>query len=183
MWHRIAGFIIKFRIALLSVLLVITVFMGWNARKVEISYEFTRAIPVDNPKYKEYQDFRNQFGEDGNMMVIAVQTDKFFDPAFFSDYTALVHKIESVHVDATKAVTNVLSIPGAFVLTKDTATGKAKTVALVPVGEGYNADSVRNTFYNLPFYKGFLYNPTTHAYLMAVKIDKRILNSKRDRTL
>lgn len=173
MWHRIAGFIIKFRIALLLVLLALTGLMGYYASQVQLSYEFTSAIPTDNPKYKDYQAFRKKFGEDGNMMVIGVQTDKFFDQQFFADYTALVSKLEKV-----KAVDNVLSIPGAVNLVKDTATGKLQVVRLVPKGTIPNADSVKNIFYNLPFYKGFLYNPETKAYMMALNIDKKVLNSK-----
>lgn len=173
MWHRIAGFIIKFRIALLLVLLALTGLMGYYASQVQLSYEFTSAIPTDNPKYKDYQAFRKKFGEDGNMMVIGVQTDKFFDQQFFADYTALVSKLEKV-----KAVDNVLSIPGAVNLVKDTATGKLQVVRLVPKGSVPNADSVKNIFYNLPFYKGFLYNPETKAYMMALNIDKKVLNSK-----
>jgi predicted RND superfamily exporter protein len=54
--------------------LAATGIMGYYASKVELSYEFTNAIPTDNQKYIEYQDFRKQFGEDGNLMVIGVQT-------------------------------------------------------------------------------------------------------------
>jgi predicted RND superfamily exporter protein len=42
----------------------------------------------------------------------------------------------------------------------------------------YNVDSIKNVFYNLPFYKGFLYNADSGAYLMAIRIQKDILNSK-----
>ena len=84
MWHKIAAFIIKFRLALLVILLVVTGVMGYFASKVQLSYEFTSAIPTDNPKYKEYQDFRKLFGEDGNLMAIGVQTDQFFSPDFFT---------------------------------------------------------------------------------------------------
>lgn len=173
MWHRIAAFVIKFRVALLLLLLAATAVMGYYASKVELSYEFTNAIPTDNPKYIEYQNFRKQFGEDGNMMVIGVQTKKFFEPTFFNDYTALVHKLEKVH-----GVNNILSVPGAINLVKDTATGQLKAVKILPDNGPVNIDSVRSVFYNLPFYKGFLYNPDAQTYLMAISIDKQILNSK-----
>ncbi len=173
MWHRIAAFIIKFRITLLLILLGITLVMGYYATKVELSYEFTNAIPTDNPKYKDYQAFRKQFGEDGNLMVIGVQTDKFFNGDFFADYTALVHKLEKV-----KAVENVLSVPGAINLIKDTATGQLKVVKLVPDNTLPDAVAVRSAFTNLPFYNGFLYNSDSNAYLMALRIDKKVLNSK-----
>lgn len=173
MWHRIAAFIIKFRIALLLLLLGVTGVMAFFAARVELSYEFTNAIPTDNPKYVAYQQFRKQFGEDGNMMVIGVQTDRFFEQDFFAGYTQLVQKLEKV-----KAVENVLSIPGAINLVKDTLTDKLQVVKIVPDPSAINVEEARATFTNLPFYKGFLYNPETRAYLMAIRIDKQVLNSK-----
>lgn len=173
MWHRIAAFIIKFRIVLLTVLLAATAVMGYFATKVELSYEFTTAIPTDNPKYRDYMAFRKQFGEDGNMMVIGVQTDKFFTPEFFNDYTALVHKLEKVG-----SVDNVLSIPNAINLVKDTTTGKLRTVKLVSDSSVQDVEAIKSNIYNLPFYNGLLYNASTESYLMAVRIDKKILNSQ-----
>src|SRR5580704_12327659 len=114
MWHNIAAFIIKYRIVLLILLLADTGIMGYFASQVKISYEFTSAVPTDNLKYIEYQNFRKQFGEDGNLMVVGIQTKDFFTPAFFNDYAVLTQNIDSV-----KSVENVLSIPGAITLTKD----------------------------------------------------------------
>src|SRR5690606_35052961 len=106
-------------------LLAATVIMAFFASKVELSYEFANAIPTDNPKYKAYQDFRKQFGEDGNMMVIGVQTDRFFAPDFFKDYSELVRVLENI-----PAVENISSIPGAVHLVKDTVTRKLKAEKL-----------------------------------------------------
>ena len=173
MWHNTAAFIIKFRIALLVILLTATGIMGYYAAQVKLSYEFTSAVPTDNPKYIEYQNFRKQFGEDGNLMVIGVQTDKFFSPDFFNDYAKLAKDIAKVN-----AVENVLSIPGAVTLIKDTVTSKLKVIPIAGNPPFANVDSIRQTFENLPVYKGFLYNPDTKAYMMAVRIDKVVLNSK-----
>lgn len=173
MWHSIAAFIIKYRIALLILLMADTVVLGYFATKVQLSYEFTSAVPTDNPKYIEYQAFRRQFGEDGNLMVIGLQTDSFFSPAFFNEYAVLAKDISKVN-----SVENVLSIPGAITLIKDTVTSKLKVTAIAGNPPFSNVDSIKNTFYNLPFYRNFLYNPESHAYMMAVRIDKNVLNSK-----
>jgi len=173
MWHRLAGFILKFRVALLALLLVATGIMGYFASKVELSYEFTKAIPTDNPRYQEYQRFRSQFGEDGNTMVIGVQTDQFFAEDFFRDYTALIHQLEKL-----KGVKTVIGVPTAVNLVKDTVSGQLKAVSLTADPATSSAAAVQPAFYNLPFYRGFLYNPSTNAYLMAIGIDKDMLNSK-----
>lgn len=174
MWHKIAAFIIKFRVALLVILLAITGVMGYYAAQVKLSYEFTSAVPTDNPKYVEYQNFRKQFGEDGNLMVIGVQTKNFFEKDFFNDYAVLVKNVAKV-----KAVENVLSIPGSIVLVKDTVTSKLNAQPIAPGNPPYaDVASIKNTFLNLPIYKGLLYNPDSNAYMMAVRIDKNVLNSK-----
>src|SRR5271156_4806128 len=127
MWHSIAAFIIKYRIVLLILLLVDTGVMGYFASNVKISYDFTSAVPTDNPKYIEYQNFKKQFGEDGNLMVIGVQTRDFFSPAFFNDYAVLAKQVAKVD-----SVENVLSIPGAITLIKDTVTEKLKVAPVAP---------------------------------------------------
>lgn len=172
MWYRIAAFVIKFRVALMVILLAATAFMGYHASKVQLSYEFTNAIPTDNPKYQAYQSFRKLFGEDGNLMVIGVQKKDFFNEAFFKDYAALVKEIEKV-----KGVENVLSVPGAITLVPDTAQQKMNAVKLVEDPATVNVDSFKNQFLNLPFYRGFLYNAESDAYMMALRIDKKVLNS------
>lgn len=173
MWHRIAAFIIKSRIVLLILLLATTAVMAYYALKVELSYEFTGAVPTDNPEYITYQRFRQQFGEDGNLMVVGVQTDRFFEQDFFQDYTRLTRQLEKVN-----AVENVLSIPGAINLVKDTATGRLSVMKLIPDSMlSPDAAQTGALFYNLPFYKYFLYNPETNAFLMALRINKQVLNS------
>ena len=45
MWESTGKFVLKYRIALLLLLGAATAFMAWHASKVELSYDFCRAIP------------------------------------------------------------------------------------------------------------------------------------------
>jgi predicted RND superfamily exporter protein len=176
MWERIALFVLRFRVPLLIIVLLFTAFMGWQASKVELSYEFTRAIPTDNPKYQAYQDFRKQFGEDGNLLVIGFKTDSLFRENLFNDYASLAEKLRK-----TEAVIGVLSIPGATNLVKDTLSEKLNAIPVFPAGHLSQStlDSSRDVFLNLKFYNGLLYNSTTHSYLLGVSINKDVMNSKK----
>jgi hypothetical protein len=40
------------------------------------------------------------------------------------------------------------------------------------------ADSLKEKILGLKFYEGFLYNPRTNAYLMAITLDKKRVNDK-----
>ena len=176
MWANLGRFILKNRWVLLISIFVATVFLGWHASKVELSYEFTKAIPLDNPKYQAYQAFRQKFGEDGNMMVIAVQTDQFFKKKFFNDYAGLVREMKKIEY-----VEDVLSVPGATNLRKDTAQERliASPVFADKELSQQELDSSAAIFNSLKFYQGLLYNQTTQTYLMGVRINKEVLNTKK----
>ncbi|MEP6724519.1 MAG: MMPL family transporter, partial [Bacteroidota bacterium] len=185
MWQAIARFVLKNKLILLIFLLAVTAFMGWHASKVQLSYEFTKAIPTDNAKYVSYQNFRKQFGEDGNTLVIGLQSDHLFDEKIFTDLALLGRQLKN-----TKGVENVLSIPTAVTLTKDSISEKLKpTNIFMPVApdaaslQFMHFDSSKNLFFSLPFYKNLLYNPQTNASLIAVRINGAMLASKERTTV
>ncbi|MEO6834081.1 MAG: efflux RND transporter permease subunit [Chitinophagaceae bacterium] len=173
MWHSLGRFLLKYRIALLLLLGAATVVMFFFARKVEISYEFTRAIPTDNPKYKDFMAAREMFGDDGNVFVIGVQNPMFFRDDYFSDYVQLVNDIKH-----SPAVKNVLSVPTAMKLVKNDSTGKLEAQPLVDTNIN-SGGNYREALDNLPFYRGILYNPTSQVYVMAVSIDKDVMVTAR----
>ena len=176
MWTSLARFVLKNRLAVLIFLLLSTIVMGYFAGQVKMSYEFARAIPTDHPKYIEYQAFRKQFGDDGNTMVIGFSSDKFFTTGFFNSYASLSAQIKKV-----EGVNGVLSIPETVTLVKDSATEKLKPVSVFK--NNYTSqtglDSAKAAFENLLFYKNLLYNPSAGVYLMAVSINKEVLNSQK----
>lgn len=174
MWESTGRLILRYRIALLFILLASTGFMAWHASKVELSYEFSRAIPVDNPKYKEYQSFKKQFGEDGNLLVIGMKADNLFTVPVLNDYGKL-----NVTLGKIESVEDVLSVTTAVNLVKSDSSEKLIATPVFPAGtlNQQTIDSFEANFRNLPFYKGLLYNPATNTYLTAIRINKDVLSS------
>ncbi len=175
MWYSVGKFILKFRLPLLIILLSVTAFMGYMGSKVEMSYEFTRAIPTDNPKYMDYQAFRQQFGDDGNTMVLGIQTDHFFSISTFNSVGILSERLKKV-----PGVQSILSVPDAINLVKNDTAQKLEAIKIFqfPYLDQNHLDSNKTQFENLPFYQKLLYNPQSHAYLMALQLNKDSINSK-----
>ena len=175
MWQRLGKFVLKFRGPLLIVLLLVTAVMGFYASKVKLSYEFSRAIPTDNPKYKEYIAFKQKFGDDGNLLVAGIETDSLFTLKFFNAYKELHRDLKNV-----KYVEDVLSIPASVNLSKDSLSEKLVAQKIFPdsIQTQEALDSAAAKFFNLPFYRSLLYNPEMKAFLVAVRINKQVLNSK-----
>ena len=174
MWQRLAKFVLKNRLVLLILLFLCTGLMAFYASKIKLSYEFSKAIPTDNPKYQDYLSFKNKFGDDGNLLVIGVQTDSFFQLSKFNSFKKLNNDLKKIpHVE------NVLSVANAADLIKDTVTQKLNAIPVFDstIHSQQQLDSSVKLLYTLPFYNSLLYNPSTNAYITIVRINKEILNS------
>jgi uncharacterized protein len=174
MWKKLGESVLKYRYPLLGVLFLITAFMGWQATKVKLSYEFSKAIPTDHPKFLAYQQFKNKFGEDGNLLVIGTQTNKLFEAEYFNGYNNLIKDIKSI-----KGVEDVISIPTSINLIKDEETEKLNPSLIFrdTILSQSELDSSAAEFLNLPFYQGLLYNQNTNAALIGIRINKDIMAS------
>ncbi len=174
MWHKTGQLILKYRALLLIILIAVTAVMGFFASKVQLSYEFTRAIPVDNPKYQEFQSFKETFGDDGGTLAIGIESDSFFSVRAFNAVGKLHKELKTI-----VGVEDVLSIPEAVLLIKDSAEKLSPAkIFSYPFTDQLQLDSARANFENLPFYRGLLYNPNTGAYLVGVRMNKDTINSK-----
>ena len=175
MWQKTGEFVLRYRLALLILLFALTGIMGYYASRVKMSYEFAKAIPVDHPKYKSYLSFKETFGEDGNILAIGFQSDSFFTPALFEKVARLQDTIKRI-----RGVEDVLSAVSAVNLEKNDSSGKLVAKPIFPslTPSAAELDSGRAVFESLPFYRGLLYNRETDAYLLGVRIQGRLLNSK-----
>jgi len=176
MWRKTGQFILAYRLSLLILLLAATAFMGYHASKLELSYEFSRAIPANHPANKTYQAFKQKYGQDGNLLVIGIQTPELFKEKIFNDYAGLHRDLKKVN-----GVTDVISVPSAVNLVKNPETEKLNATSIFAEKKLNQAeiDSSANIFLNLPFYQQLLYNPGTNAWLMGVSVDKNVMNSKK----
>jgi uncharacterized protein len=176
MWKSLAKFVLKFRLPLLLLLLATTALMAYFASKVQLSYEFAKAIPTDNPKYQEYLSFREKFGEDGNLVVAAVQSDKLFELNTFKAFNKLTAELKTI-----KYAEDVLSVTSAINLIKnpDSLKLNPSPVFAKDIQSQAELDSSKNVFLSLPFYRTILYNPESNVYLIAIRINKAALASAK----
>lgn len=175
MWENIAIFVLRYRLYFLLGLLGLTGFMGYQATHIQLTYNFARIVPEDDPKYIDFMSFRQVFGEDGSVMAIGVQSRSLFDRDFFNDWYQLGNNIE-----ALSGIDNIISVAKAVEVVKDDSTRKATVVPLLdgPLESDSAAQAYEEHFASLPFYEGFLYNSQTHATFMAITFNRKTLDSK-----
>ncbi|MCB0429536.1 MAG: MMPL family transporter [Flavobacteriales bacterium] len=179
MWAYLSTFILRNRLAVLLSIGVITVFMGYKATSVQLSYEFASLLPKDDTTSIEYQRFKDLFGEDGNVLVIGVQNDHMYDLANYQAWYDLGETLRE-----TDGIEEVVSISRLYTITKNEEKKKFEFKPLVAHRPETQAevDSIKEAIHNLPFYEDILYRKNG-ATLMAITLDRNQLNSKSRITL
>lgn len=175
MLEAVARIILRYRIATLTVLLVVTGFMAYMATHVQLSYESAKILPQSDSTYAEYLKFKQQFGEDGTVMVIGFQSEKIWELKTFSEWYRLTEDIKNV-----EGIQEVLSIGRAFAVTRNDSLQQLDFKPVVrhqPVTQA-EVDSLHDVLNRLPFYEGLLFNPATNATVMAITFDQAKLNTK-----
>ncbi|TYZ11446.1 MMPL family transporter [Hymenobacter lutimineralis] len=176
MWSKLALFIIKNRRILVLLLAAITVFMGWQARKVEMTYDFAQVVRPDDPDMVYFQRFKQRFGEDGNVLVLGMQDSSVYQLGNFNELRLLTDTLSKV-----EGVNGILGVTRLPRLVKDTTT---QTFRAVPIFRRFpqtqlELDSLMRVVNSQEFYKGQLISPTTGATLLALTMDPKYLNSSR----
>ena len=176
MWVNVSSFIIRQRIPLILCVIAMTVFMGINAMKVELSYEVAQVVPNDDADYVAYQKFKEAFGEDGNIMVLGVKNRDFFQKDFLLGWKRLSEELETI-----EGVEQVVSIFDAQNLEKDRANRKFESSEVFAINKNTSQaqiDSLVNAFNGLPFYNQSFYNFNHHTTFLAIAIERKTLASE-----
>lgn len=175
MWLKVSGIILRNKILLLSILFTITVFLGFYASKVEMSYEYASLLPRKDQAYKDYRKFVDIFGEEGNLIVIGIQDHDFFQIDRFKRWRMLCDELAEVD-----GVENLLSVSNSYNLIKNSEKHKFEIVEVFPdsIDNQEGIDLLSKKFKTLPFYKNTLYNPETDTYLLAITVNKERMHTR-----
>jgi hypothetical protein len=157
------------------IITVLTVIMGWQARKVGISYEFAQMLPAKDSTNILYQEFKEIFGEDGAVMFIGITDSSIFELDRFNSWYDLTYRIRSI-----KGVAEVLSIAKVYQLIKNDSLKQFEFQLIVQEKPGTQEelDSLKDLILGQPFYESLLYNRQSQATLMMVTLDKSELNTR-----
>jgi len=147
--------------------------MAYKGKDVRLSYENGSLLPEKDSTRIKYLEFKQIFGEDGNVIVIGAKNPDIFTLEQFNAWKDLG---ESIHqIDGVQEVVNITR---AINLLKDEETHQFKIKQIVSQKPTTQAevDSLKNLISGLKFYEGMLYNPETKATLMTITLDKLKLN-------
>jgi len=186
MWERIAVFVLRYRWILVGTLVALTAFMAYKASEVKFAYDNPKFIPDDDKEYQAYIDFKETFGDDGSVFVIGINTPKINHVDFFNTWFDLSEDIQnSEGIQQLLSVSNIPYLNRGYeqtIIEGDTfqrEVFKQERVIKQRVKSKDELDSLLNVIRNLRFYEGLIYKDSGNFTLMAVTLNKSILDSKK----
>ena len=149
--------------------------MANKAMQVQYSYEFLPLLPEDDPIYIEYQEFLGHFGQEGNVMVVGFQCDSLYQLENYNAFYDLYGQLKEI-----EGVEQVVSILQARNMKKNEA---LKSFEFKPVtSQRYETqkevDAVAKELASLPFYRKLFYNDKNKTHLMALTLNKQLLDNE-----
>ena len=175
MWTKLAHIVLKYRLLLIIIIALITVFMGYKGKNIKFSYDLASIVPPADPEMKFFNKFKESFGEDGNILAIGLHDSAVYEIDNFRKFKYLSEEIKKI-----KGVTQVLSIPLFQILEKDT---KNKRFNFKPIfteipEDQAMLDSMLRLANNQKLYSNQLINQDNGATFILITVDSKTNNSK-----
>jgi len=177
-WNSLARTILTNKIVTLLIIATISTLLATQISNVKFSYSEANLLPEDHEVNIEYNQFLNIFGEEGNIIVLAVKDSTLFkDVTKFNNWLTLAEDISKFNheIDA------VISLGNLKELKKNATLQKFELQPLFNKKSfsQQEMDSVKNHLFNkLPFYDNLLFNKKTETVQTIIYIDKKVVNTK-----
>ena len=113
-WDLVARLILRNRLLILASIIILTGFWATQWKYMQFTFTEANLLPDDHPENIQYQEFVKTFGDEGNLIVIAVQDSLFFKSEKRNAWRDLNTKINDF-----KEISFVLSIDNIKELVKN----------------------------------------------------------------
>lgn len=173
-WQAIATFIIRKRIPILIVLGLVTAFM-WSKRGTELVQAISQVILTDDPDLEVYKQFQQYFGDDGNVLVAALDGDFLSYERFIALYDL------TVRVEQLEGVEGVFSLTRLYDVIRNDSISSFELQPLVSRRPESKAevDSLVRRLKEMAFYDGLLLDKENNTTILAVSLNPDMLNTDR----
>ena len=125
-WEFIAGIILRNRVVISVGIVLLTIFLAMQWKNVGMTYNEANLLPKNHKANKDYTQFLNIFGEEGNLVVIGIKDNKFFTPKAYKAWNELMTNLKS-----HKEIELVVSLNDLKKLQKNDTLEKFELVPLV----------------------------------------------------
>ena len=174
-WDIFARLILRNRIFFLVFIFISTLLLSTQWKNLKFSYSEANLMPKDHPFNLAYDNFVNVFGEEGNLLIIAVKDSSLFKKNNFNSWIELSQSFKN-----KKEVNNVIHVGNIPVISKDKIKKEFTVDSILnnSFKSDYKVEEFKNIlFQDFPFYENILFNKKSETIQTAIYLDKKVVNN------
>ena len=176
-WGLVARLILRNRFILLAAIVGMTFFWGTQWKYMQFTFTEANLLPDSHPENILYKNFTDTFGEEGNVIVIALQDSLFFTPEKRKAWRSLNNSIQKF-----SEIDLVLSTDNLQELIKDQKNEKF-VLQQVPLAQATDSAALlkfrEKLFLELPFYNNLIFDSETNTIRSVIYMDPEIVNTAK----
>lgn len=177
MWQSIANIILRNKFIILGIIALVTVFFGYQAFSgLELDNKYGILLPNNAEAKKDYDRFKDLFGEDGGTLVVAIETDSLYTEKNFLKWKELGDSI--LEMEGVKAVISEATLFSVY-NNREKQRFEAKKVFSDTQFKEKSIDSIKTEVRSNPLYRGTLYNNDESVSLMMINIDESFITDRK----
>ena len=176
-WEAVARLILRNRILILIGISIFTIF--WISQWQHIRFTFSEAnlLPDNHIDNIKYDGFIEQFGDEGNVLLIAVKDSTIFNEKKFQAWNLLNTKLSELNeIDYTIGTSNLKN------LIKNVKEEKFEVDQILKK-KNLSKDDINKfkekLFLELPFYENLIYSKSNETLRSLIYMDPLLVNTKQ----
>ncbi|MDG1527977.1 MAG: MMPL family transporter [Polaribacter sp.] len=174
-WTKVAGLILRNRYIVLILVAAFTAFLATQMKHIKFSYTEANLLPENHEVNIQYNQFLEIFGEEGNLIILAVKDSTLFTPEKFNAWNQLTKTIDAYdEIDFSVSIADVKELK---VDRKNRRFVLKPLLNKKPTSQKEISSIKKKLFEKLPFYDNLLYNKETETVQTAIYINKEIINT------
>ncbi len=174
-WNAVAGIILRNRAAIFILIIGITVFLGFQWKHMRFSFSEANLLPDDHEVNVKYQKFLEKFGEEGNLIVMAIQDSALFTPKKLKAWNYFNNSFKKYD-----EIELIISLNDLKKLKKESDPPRFELVPFIKdsVFSIEQAQKYEHELFNeLPFYEGLVFSKKSKTLQSALYLKKDIVNT------
>lgn len=150
-----------------------SIFMAWHAQKVEITQDFIKVVPKDDPDFIAYQNFTKEFGEDAATVVVAFTVPSDAPEKYWKSLKALVDTLRRL-----RGIERIFGLPTAV---RPRWTGEKFEAEPLPLPK--DSLSWAQLRHQNPLYHKLLWDSAGQSTLLFIQVDSLTLHTRAKHAL
>jgi hypothetical protein len=174
-WDNVARLILRNRIVILVAVILVTVGLSTQWKNLQFTHTEANLLPDDHPVNLEYNEFLEQFGEEGNLIILGIEDRELDTYQKLNAWNQLADSIATFpEVDLVLSTSNLPEL----IKSEDGTKFEIQNLVKGSIKSNEELAAIKQELYsNLPFYKNLIFSEKDSVLRTAVYLKKDIVNT------